>query len=190
MADAARQPGELLLPGVSELGEPRPADDIGARQELFDHRPHGGGAEHQRFLAGPGIEQPVGEDVAAFEIGAQLDLVDRHEGDVEVARHGLDGRDPKARIGRLDLLFAGDEGDGLDPDLVDHLVVDLAGEEPQRQSDHAARMRDHALDGEEGLAGIGRPQHGGDAGAARLLGGVRGRRGCDGDHYASGPAAR
>ncbi len=41
----------------------------------------------------------------------------------------------------------------------------------------AAVMREHPLDGEMGLAGIGRPEHGGDAGAGRALAGrQRGRR--------------
>ena len=55
----------------------------------------------------------------------------------------------------------------LGADAIDALVVDLAREQAQRQADHAARMRQHALDGEMRLAGIGRPEHRGDAGAAR-----------------------
>ena len=46
-------------------------------------RPHGGGAQHQGLLARAPIEHAVGEDMAAVEIGAELDLVDRQEGDVE-----------------------------------------------------------------------------------------------------------
>ena len=86
---------------------------------------------------------------------------------IEVARHGLDGRHPEARIGRLDLLLAGDQRDVLGADPLDDLVVDLARQQPQRQPDHAGRMRQHPLDGEMGLAGIGRTEHGGDAGAAQ-----------------------
>ena len=69
-----------------------------------------------------------------------------------------------------------------------HLVVDLARQQPQRQPDHAGGMRQHALDGEMGLAGIGRPQHGGDAGAAGARGAV-GLRGKGDGHYASRLAA-
>ena len=43
------------------------------------------------------------------------------------------------------------------PDLVGHLVVDLARQEPQRQPDHPRGMREHPLDREMGLAGIGGP---------------------------------
>ena len=137
-----------------------------ARQQPLDHRPHGLGAEHQRLLAAAAIEHAVGEDVAAFEIGAELHLVDGEEGDVEIARHRLDGRHPVARIRRLDLLLAGDERDRLGAHARRDLVVDLARQQPQRQPDDAGGMAEHALDGEMGLAGIGRPEHGGDAGAA------------------------
>ena len=111
MARAPRQPRDLLVAGEGELRQPRPLHDVGAGQQPLDHRPHGGGAEHQRLLAAAPVEHAVGEDVAALEIGAELDLVDGDEGDVEVARHRLDGRDPVARIRRLDLLLAGDQRD-------------------------------------------------------------------------------
>ena len=171
MAERARQPRELLLAGEGEHRQPRPADDVGAGQQPLHHRPHGGGAEHQRLFARAHVEHAIGEDVAALEIGAELDLVDGEEGDVEVARHGLDGGDPEARVGRLDLLLAGDQRDRSAPTRSTHFVVDLAREQPQRQTDHAARMRQHPLDREVGLAGVGRAEHRGDAGAA----GARGR---------------
>ena len=163
---AARQPRDLLLAREGELRQPRPGQDMRARQQPLDHRPHGLGAEHQRLLAAAPVEHAVGEDVAALEIGAELHLVDGEEGDVEVARHRLDGRHPEARIRRLDLLLAGDERDRLGAHARRNLVVDLARQQPQRQPDDAGGMAEHALDGEMGLAGIGRPEHGGDAGAA------------------------
>ena len=119
MARAARQAGELLLAGEGELRQPRPREHMRAGQQPLDHRPHGRGAEQQRLLAAAPVEHAVGEDVAALEIGAELDLVDGDEGDVEVARHRLDGRDPVARVRRLDLLLAGDQRDVLGADPVD-----------------------------------------------------------------------
>ena len=62
-----------------------------ARQQLLDHRPHRRRTEHERFLARAAIEHAVGEDVTALEIGAELHLVNGEEGDVEIARHRLDG---------------------------------------------------------------------------------------------------
>ena len=58
------------------------------------------------------VQQPVGEDVAALGVGAELDLVDRQELDLAVQRHGLDRADEIVRPRRDDLLLAGDQGDG------------------------------------------------------------------------------
>ena len=116
---AARQPGEFFLAREGELRQARPADDARARQQPLDHRPHGGGAEHQRLFAAAPVQHAVGEDVAAVEIGGELDFVDGEEGDVEIARHGLDGGDPEARIRRLDLFLAGDQRDGVGADPLD-----------------------------------------------------------------------
>ncbi len=86
---------------------------MGARQEPLDHRPHGMRAQHQRLLPSPPVKHAIGEDMSALEIGPELHLVDGQKGDVEVARHGFDSQHPVARIGRLDLLLAGDECNGL-----------------------------------------------------------------------------
>ena len=104
----------------------------------------------------------------ALEIGGDLDFVDGDERGVDLARHGLDRAHPEARVGRLDFLLAGDEGDLVGPDTLDHPAIDLAGEEAQRQSDDAGGVREHALDGVVGLAGVGRPQNGRDTPGAEL----------------------
>ena len=166
MAERLGSRVSLAVAGEGQLRQPRPRDDIGAWQQPLDHRPDRGGAENQRFLAAAPVQDAVGEDVSALEIGGELDFVDRHESRIEIARHRLDGRDPEARIGGLDLLFAGDQRDRVRADPVGDLVVDLAREQAQRQPDHAGGMREHPLDREMGLAGIGRAEHGGDASAA------------------------
>ena len=106
-----RQAGHLLFAREGKFGEPRPGDHVHARNQRLDDRAHGQGADEERFLASALVEKAVREDVAAVEIGRELNLVHRHEGEVEVARHGLDGRDPIARPVRLDLLLSGDERD-------------------------------------------------------------------------------
>ena len=58
-----------------------------------------------------GVQQPVGEDVAALAVGAELDLVDRQELDLAVERHRLDRADQVGAPRRDDLLLAGDQGD-------------------------------------------------------------------------------
>ena len=134
-----------------------------------------GGAEQQRLVAAAPVEQAIGEDVAALEIGGELDLVERDEGHVEVARHRLDGGDPVARLVGLDLLLAGDQRDMLGADALDDLVVDLARQQAQRQADDAGAVAEHALDGEMRLAGVGRPENRGDA-AGTHRGGQDGRQ--------------
>src|SRR5712671_6781466 len=104
----ARLARNLLLARVNELRQAGAAEDIGARQQLFHHRTNRGGAQNQRLLAPSAIEHAVRENMAAIEIGSELNLVNRHEGDIEIARHRLDRRYPEAGIGGLDLLLAGD----------------------------------------------------------------------------------
>ena len=72
-----------------------------------------------------------------------------------------------AGVGRLDALFAGDEGAGLLALLLHHPVVDLAREQAQRQADHPRAVRKHALDGEVGLAGVGGAENGPDTRCCR-----------------------
>ncbi len=134
---AARQSRQLLLAGKAELREPRAAHDAGAGKEPLHDRPHRSGAEHQGFLAPAPVQHAVGEDVSALEIGSELDFVDGEERNVEVARHGLDGGDPEARVRRLDLLLAGDERHRVGADPLDRAVVNFACQEPQWQADHA-----------------------------------------------------
>src|SRR5262245_45344974 len=155
----ARLARNLLLARVNELRKAGPAEDISARQQLFHHRPNRGSPQNQRLLAPPAIEHPVRKNMAAIEIGAELHLVNGHESHVEIARHGLNRRYPEAWISGLDLLLAGDQRNGVRTGPVRDLVVDLAGQEPQRQSDQPRGMGQHALDREMGLAGIGGPQH-------------------------------
>src|SRR5260370_6710568 len=139
--------GNLLLAGVNELRQARAAEDVGAREQFFHHRTDRGGAQNQRLLAPSAIEHAVRENMAALESGAELARADRHESHVEIARHRLDRRHPEAGISGLDLLLAGDKRNGVGSDPVHDLVIDLASQQPQRQSDQPGGMRQHALDG-------------------------------------------
>ena len=135
---ARRQPRDLLLAGVGELGEARPRDEVGAGNEIADGLAHGLRAEQQRLLLAAHVQQAVGEDVAALGVGGELHLVDGEEIDVGDARHGLDRAHPVARPLRLDLLLAGDERDVVGAGAGGDLVVDLAREQAQRQADEPA----------------------------------------------------
>ena len=103
---------------------------MGAGQELLDQRAHGAGTEHHGLHLAAPVQQTVGEDVAAVEVGAELDLVDGEEVDVNVRRHRFDRAHVVARLGRHDLFFAGDQRNGMGSALADHLVIDLPGQEP------------------------------------------------------------
>ena len=157
---APRQAGQLLGAGVGQLGQSFAELDLGLGTELTDQRGDSRRA-HQHRLGRPSrMQEPMGEHVAAFRIGAKLDLVDGEKFDLAVERHRLDRADEIARPERNDLFFAGDQRDlGRAPRL-DHPIVDLAREQPQRQADHARGMSQHALDRQMRLARIGRAQNG------------------------------
>ena len=58
---------------------------------------HGVAAQEHGFFLAARMQQPVGEDMAALGIGAELDLVDHQAGDRNVQRHRFDGADIEAR---------------------------------------------------------------------------------------------
>ena len=90
--------------------------------------------EQQRFLSATQIEQTIGKDVAALQVGSQLHLIDGNELGLRLSRHGLDGANGKSALPRrVDLLFAGHQGHMFDTDLADDAAVDLPCEQPQRQ---------------------------------------------------------
>jgi hypothetical protein len=92
------------------------------------------------------------------------------------SRPRLDGGDPETRVRRLDLFFAGDQRHRFGADPLHRAVINFARQQPQRQADEAGRMRQHPLDREMRLAGIGRTQHGCDAGTTGTQITVGGRR--------------
>ena len=116
------------------------------------------GPEELRLLLSAHAQKTVGEDVPAFGIGAELDLVHREEIGAGPLRHRLDSADPVLRTGRHDPLLAGDErhhgraAKRLDP------VIDLARQKPERQPDHTGPVAQHPFDREMRLAGIRRAQ--------------------------------
>src|SRR5688500_2009025 len=107
------------------------------------------------------MQQPVGEDVAALGVGGELDFVDSQEGDAPVERLRLDRADEIPRRRGHDLLLARDQRHGARPFQGDDPIVILAGQQPERKADHSAGMAQHPLDGEKGLAGVGRAKDGG-----------------------------
>ena len=97
---------DLAVAGEFELRQPRPGDDGRARQQPLDDGAHGRSAQEQRLVAAAAVQDAVGEHMPALEIGGDLDFIDGEKRDVEIPWHRLDGRDPVARVFRLDLLLA------------------------------------------------------------------------------------
>jgi hypothetical protein len=130
-----------------------------AAQQLFQNAAHGGGAQKQRFLPAAQMQDAVGKDVAALKVAGKLDFVYGDKGGGRFARHRLNGADRIARCSRHDLFFAGDQSNLGRTDLFADPGVDLAGQQPKRQADQAAFMRNHALDSEMRLARVGGAKH-------------------------------
>ena len=83
------------------------------------------------------VQQPVGEDVPALGVGAELDLVDGEEVDRAVERHRLDGADPVARSGGTIFSSPVISATARLADARDDAVVVLARQQAQREADHA-----------------------------------------------------
>src|SRR5262245_52052711 len=79
-----------------------------------------------------------------------------------MTRHGLHRAHPIACALRLDFFLTRDEGDAIRSGAGRDLVVDLAREQAQRQSDEPGLVTQHALDRQVRLARIGGPKHGSD----------------------------
>ena len=76
---SGRHPADLPRPGAGQRRHPLAFKKRHMRHEPGNRAAHGVRAKKQRLMQTTGPQQPVGEDVPAVEIGAQLDLVDCHE---------------------------------------------------------------------------------------------------------------
>src|SRR5678816_556064 len=88
-------------------------------------------------------------------------------------RHALGGAQDISRALGDDALLAGDQCDILFALDAADALIDLAGQQPQREADDPAGMATHAFDSEVGLAGVGWPKdgpHKGVTGHARYVG--------------------
>ncbi len=157
---APGQAGQFLGAVIGQAREALPRLDFSVRAQAANQGAHGRRAQQHGLRAAARMQQPMGEDVAALGIGAQLDLVDRQEFHLAVQRHGLHRADEILRPGRDDLFLARDQGHAARATRLDHPIIDLAGQEAQRQADHARGVTQHPLHGQVGLAGIGRAKHG------------------------------
>jgi len=108
-------PGDLAVAGKFKLRQSRPRNDAGAGQQPLDDRAHGGGAQQQSLVAAAAMQDAVGEDMAALEIGRDLDFIDGEERDVEIPRHRLHGGNPEPRFRRFYLFLTGNQRHRIHP---------------------------------------------------------------------------
>jgi hypothetical protein len=153
---ARRQARQLARADVLERGKARPGDDFGTGCQRLHQGLERGRAKQHGLFAPAQVEQAVGENVPALAVGSELRFVERDERAIPAAlRHGLHGAAQVARARRLDPLLPGHERNRLVALYRADPVIDLARKKSQRKAHGAARMRDHALDREMRLAGIG-----------------------------------
>ena len=107
---APRQAGQFSLALVAQRRQALAELDRGVGTEAADQRRDGRRAKQHRLRQAPRMQEPVGEDVAALGVGAELDFVDGEEFHLAVERHRLDRADEILRIGGDDLFLAGDRG--------------------------------------------------------------------------------
>ena len=162
IADRAGSDAVALITGEEKIKPPRPRFWVSTVEAMPRDLDVSFLAVDEIQIAAAPIENAIGKDVAAFEVGRDLDLVDGEKRHVEIARHRFHRGDPEARPWRLDLFFPGDERDRIRTGAIGYLVVDLARKQPQRQADHSGGMRQHPLNRQMRLAGVGRPEHGRD----------------------------
>ena len=157
-----RHPRQLARTGVAETGETRAGNKMCFRQQTLDHRPHRLGPQKHRFITTTRMQQAVRENMTAIGIGAKLDFIDREKFNLNAKRHRFHRANIIARIGGQDFLFPRDQRHCARAPLRNHPVVNFARQQPQRQSDDAACIAKHPLNGQMRFAGICGPQHGGD----------------------------
>ena len=150
------------MAGIGKLGEAGPALHDGMRHQRLEQRADGLRAEKNSLGPAARMQQPVGEDMAAIGIGAELDFIDRDEFDITVQRHGFHRAGEPAGVRRDDLLLAGDQRDLTGALARHHAVVILARQQAEREANDAGGMGEQPLHGQMRLARIGRSKHGAD----------------------------
>ncbi len=137
---ARRQLGKLRRADIGELRQSRPGLDLYVPDQAMQQGPDRFRAQEHGLHHPARVEQPVGEHVPAVGVGAQLNLVHRHELGVPVERHRFHGAGEPPRVGRHDFLLPGQERDVARALAGHHPVVVLAREQAQREANDPGRM--------------------------------------------------
>ena len=152
---ARRQPGKLHLAGIFQLGEAWARVDLHPRHQPLEQRADGLGPHEHGLDQAARMQQPVGENMAAIGVGAELDFIDREEFRLAVQRHRLDRAGEPFGVGRDDLFLTRDQRDVFLTLLRHHAVIVFARQKAQRKTNDSRGMREHALHREMGFSGVG-----------------------------------
>ena len=152
---AARQARELLGAGIAQRREARPRHDLGFGDQLSDQRPDGLRAENHRLGIAARMQQPIGKDMPTLRVRRDLAFIDGDKGHILVHRHRFDGAEEVARLGRHDLLLAGDQRHRLLALERHDTLINLARQQPQWKADDAAGVAAQPLYRKVRLAGVG-----------------------------------
>ena len=98
--------------------------------------------------------------MAAFGIGTKLDFVDSDEISPHAFGHRLDGADPILGARRHDPFFARDQRHDRRAANGNDLVIDLARQQTQRQTDHTGSVPQHTFDRVMGFTCVRRAKYG------------------------------
>ena len=156
---ARLQPADLFRTGIGQLAHPFAADKFDPLHKARDRPAHRVRSHEQGLVLPTHPQQAIREHMAALGIGTKLDLVDADEITAHALGHRLDRADPVLRAWRYDPLLASDKRHNRRPARGDDLVIDLARQKPQRQSDHTGTIAQHPVDGVVGLACVGRAEN-------------------------------
>ena len=149
-----RQSADLLRARVGEGRKSLAALEAHLGHERRDGIAHCVGSHEDGFHQAPGPEQPIREDMPALRVGGELDFVDGKEIDRHVPWHRFRRANPVLGSARDDSFLTGQEGHHRGPAKVDNLVVDLAGEQSERQADDPRPVGQHPLYSIMCLSGI------------------------------------
>ncbi len=166
---AGRQGAQRRLTRITKLREALSAVDAHTRQEFADQRCHRRSPEKPRLDPTPRPQQPVCKDMTTLAVCGELNLVDDNKVDRAIHRHRLGRAHPVARSRRHPLLLASEQRDRFFADLRAHAIVDFAGEQAQRQADHAALVLQHPFDRTVRFARVGRSKEGADRAAGSVV---------------------
>ena len=161
---ARGHPADLFRPGIDQLRHPLTPDKLHLGHQSRNGAAHGVGPQKQRLARAARPQQAVGENMAAFRVGTELDFVDGYEIGTHAFGHRLDRADPILGARGHDPFFARDKRHDRRPANGDDLVINLAREQTQRQANDTGPVAQHTFNRVMRFTCVRRAQYGHDSG--------------------------